>query len=764
MAPKAGGAAAGRGTARLTRLQSTSASGRSSRKRISYRESSPSVSSDHESDFGEDNTSGDHEAPAERIQTRPSTRQHNHTSRPLKLKPIAIAPSPRKKRNIVQPPSAERKKRRKTTGDKPTARKANAKVSNTMKPVKRISTGIMPPWQELPYAALLDIFLFAAHRPRQERYHPSSHSAWLAKAALICKAFLEPALSALYYAPLLQNYKRLQNLKGLLASDPSKTTFNYRMKIKYLDIDTGPTPFHMVLEILKHTSQLRGIDMHLATDGLPYGASGRRAHLSKFYRPEFFRALQGNRCILRSWRWNFASSKYETAYAGSQLHGLHLDLSFRNLRDLQIAQYDGTPRDDTLANTLNLLPELKELSLELCKGFHKDFWSSLPVGLEKLRMIQTSASDDDLQAYLATRGANLRELRLESNRDIGLSFLIDLSSSCTNLLHLHIDMKPVANAPGEYRRLTTFAFLANQTPTWPPMLQSLEIVNTLKLEAKSAETLFQSIISASERLSQLRRLVIKASVDTDHRERARFRRHWIDTFESIFLRKSPPPDPSLYSKAAFAAWKKNQGFQRVAVLLPASRAAPSTKTPVKRGDYAAVLPANESDVQPEDQPHRPVLRKSRVSKGSLMMPHAESETDSDTADNSHRRSTRLKDNQDKDYLASSPLKLQIKQRVRKRRAVVLTEDESEPDSSIDDDPQVHDSCSKPVTSNVNVNAKGDGTQHIHGLCDVVDIRIDNTRPAEIQFAESDFLDPEASGDDDWNEDADDMAGDDGYAW
>jgi hypothetical protein len=39
--------------------------------------------------------------------------------------------------------------------------------------------------------------------------------------------------------------------------------------------------------------------------------------------------------------------------------------------------------------------------------------------------------------------------------------------------------------------------------------------------------------------------------------------------------------------------------------------------------------------------------------------------------------------------------------------------------------------------------------HIQGMCDEVDVRIDNLRPREEQFHESDFLDSEPSGDEDW---------------
>ena len=40
--------------------------------------------------------------------------------------------------------------------------------------------------------------------------------------------------------------------------------------------------------------------------------------------------------------------------------------------------------------------------------------------------------------------------------------------------------------------------------------------------------------------------------------------------------------------------------------------------------------------------------------------------------------------------------------------------------------------------------------HIQGMCDEVDVRIDNLRPREEQFHESDFLDSEPSGDEEWN--------------
>ncbi|KAF2859213.1 hypothetical protein K470DRAFT_219680 [Piedraia hortae CBS 480.64] len=52
---------------------------------------------------------------------------------------------------------------------------------------------------------------------------------------------------------------------------------------------------------------------------------------------------------------------------------------------------------------------------------------------------------------------------------------------------------------------------------------------------------------------------------------------------------------------------------------------------------------------------------------------------------------------------------------------------------------------------------------VQGMCETVDIRIDNQRPRETQFTEGDFLDSEVSGDEDWRE-GNDVSEDEQYAW
>lgn len=124
--------------------------------------------------------------------------------------------------------------------------------------------------------------------------------------------------------------------------------------------------------------------------------------------------------------------------------------------------------------------------------------------------------------------------------------------------------------------------------------------------------------------------------------------------------------------------------------------------------------------------------------------------DSDDEALSKRRSKRISDQQI--ILAATPLQepepVQPKSKGRRKRG------RKESDAIF-------------VVSNANPSSAEDDwrdvpEKFIQGLCNIVDIRIDNQRPREEQLNESHFLDSEASGDEEWTEGAE--ANEDGYAW
>lgn len=53
---------------------------------------------------------------------------------------------------------------------------------------------------------------------------------------------------------------------------------------------------------------------------------------------------------------------------------------------------------------------------------------------------------------------------------------------------------------------------------------------------------------------------------------------------------------------------------------------------------------------------------------------------------------------------------------------------------------------------------------IQGLCETVDVSIDNQRPSEMQFNEDDFMDSEISGDEDWTAAGEVASPPQRYAW
>lgn len=103
---------------------------------------------------------------------------------------------------------------------------------------------------------------------------------------------------------------------------------------------------------------------------------------------------------------------------------------------------------------------------------------------------------------------------------------------------------------------------------------------------------------------------------------------------------------------------------------------------------------------------------------------------------------------------SSPNGQQAPRRRRRRKG---------PDDSSSEDSAIGDDGVEPPDQPESQGQSEDSILYIQGMCDVVDVLIDNLRPTEEQLNENDFLDEEASGDEDWNGD-DDLDGEGSYAW
>ena len=596
-----------------------------------------------------------------------------------------------------------------------------------------------PPWYTLPYEVLLQVFQYASYPLCDNTFTPMPAITWLLRSALVCKDFAEPALSALYYSPPLYPPTRARGLLAHLNAQGPSSTFNYKSKVKYLEIEatyillhkySGLDPISLD-ELIRVTPQVRGIGIHLLSDQPEY-----RTQLSLVnkrpgvvYNKSMFDALRETKVRLLKWKWNLNFNRpgvTRDSYPWTVLKDLHSEAPFQTLRSLSIVKYESKQAmtELDLAKAIKALPNLSRLNLESWATYSGKLLPLLPQNLESLRIASCSAlTSDSLHAFLLTHGSGLRELILDHNQSLDLAFLVDFAVACPLLEIFSMKMTFFSPYSTSYDAEPKFGalLLPGTLPTWPTTLRSIELLQLRKWYADSAEVFLRSLINSAPDLLQLRHLVLKVSIEgIGWRDRASYRDRWIGRLQNVFLRHSPPPTE---------------------IFMP--------KYPVT-GKNLTIVETSQPGPPPDSQ-NVPCRRSGLRRKANQQLNHVaipkvilSSESDSDTPNVSRytRRSKRLKEQEhDANYSdrATSP----------------GLADQSKPGHSDN-----ADSESPPHTLS---KEDGDGQLFIHGMCDVVDIRIDNLRPAENQFSERDFLDEELSGDEDWNGD-DGVPGDGGYAW
>jgi len=375
----------------------------------------------------------------------------------------------------------------------------------------------------------------------------------------------------------------------------------------------------------------------------------------------------------------------------------------------QVPSIDGGERHPPqLAAVISALPRLKDLTFISCDAVAEDFFRHISRDLERLEISNclevTSAM---LADYLALGGSHLRELVLNHNASLSLGFLEQLSRSCPRLETLKVDLTYYSEriTYNDAWALYDYVLAPDQVPTWPSTLRHLELVHMQKWEADAAQNLFRSLVENAKDLPDLRHLALQAHINIPWRDRAGFRDQWIERLQRVYLRRYNPPKPHLGSLKEFRIWKQIQGH---GTGLQSSPVDPLTAIPFsgRRASHVRITPRKApADVAYYSDAPSP------TPQGRSARP---------------RRSTRVAESQ----------------------ATSTAAEESSSDDESDN------------------NADNWRTQpeiFIQGLCDVVDIRIDNQRPRETQYTEKNFLDSERSGDEDWQS-GQELSDGDGYAW
>jgi hypothetical protein len=717
---------------------------RASRSRVSYREASFQSDDAHDASYASDANDSDaaNAAPAEpavrttRQSARRAPRQRNSLREPSSDEdedgdeddfivddddsgeggPQDDAPAESR-----EPPA----KRRRTARARPkAARSAKARPARKRKAATssvRLATrepmiptdGIRPPWLSLPTEIVQIIFDFAYWGIEDEK----KASGWLFDAARTCRTFAKPVLETLYKAPRFSSYRQIHTFAHAVIAcylNRESSYIDYLSKVKRLSLDERMLNrnFNLV-QLINILPALVDIDIWSSKD---YRVGGPQPETEPYvpYRPEQWELLDKSHRPLRSWHWNGMMGSIGEI---CKLH--HEHPIFHKLRKLTGTHFGfGTkgalpsyltsvlspipplqgpalgdalrrifPEDDDESQPPPVLadPTLESLRFEFCGSLIGNFY----VPRENLRTLEIHCCDnvdsDGLTACLAVSGAQLHTLVLDHNRSLNLGFLKKLGASCPRLATLSMNLLYFSRPVEEMIPEYDSLMEPSLVPHWPPGLESLSLQHLRRWTMESTVVLFSSI--ERQPFPRLRRLVLSASIDMPWQTRATFRDQWISRFERTFKRPTPPPPSKhLVSIKAFRLWK----------------AAGAMKDAAAQGDEESADEAHGAAVAPGKRSIRPRRRTAAYSPGALA-------DDSDDDGNVTSLGNRVK------YVLG-------------------------PSTA---------GATVPGASEPGDESAGLTRAQRQGLCDVVDVRIDNARPRDHEFHESDMLDEEESGDSDY---------------
>jgi len=556
-------------------------------------------------------------------------------------------------------------------------------------------------------------------------------------------------LTALYEAPPLLNRPMAHGLVSLLSKDPSTTLFNYRPKVEELWID--------VEQIASKTYKGQPLDLRTLVGSLPRLKYVQFFHhkdaapyrsldgsLRWHYPPDLFQALNGVQDLaegakradhvqLVGWQWNRRLMGPDLDLAGIKI--LHQTPPFVGLKRLSFVNYQvpslhaKANADDAelaaqdqafiqgVADAITVLPALKHLSIESSTAVNGHLLPLLPKTLETLELINCwDVNADDFASYLLSSGYQLRNLILHHNQSLSLSFLTVLGTACPNLQLFSMDFKTYNHhefyhdSDPSYDSLLT----ADQTPDWPASLETLQLLNMKKWEADAAETLFQSLVDSAPSLPKLRRIELKTMLSIPIQERSQLRNKWDRKLRQVFLREKQDPQP-------LVSLRKRLDSQHV------DAEAGPLRTPKKaRSALRAAAPGSASrrSHRIAVQYSNPSSRASSVGRdlrhGLGRPSYAEPETEEEDGE----------------------------------------EEEEEEGGSGGSGGGGESGESQPASPTTAAAVP----YFRHGLCEKVEIQLDNQKSAETTLTMDDFLDSENDdlSDDDWVGEDEDF--DTGYAW
>lgn len=633
----------------------------------------------------------------------------------------------------------------------------SSKRTRTLSPA--IDPSTIPPWQTLPYHVVQETFFYAAHL--QARSSPSSevHSVpkWLLGLCCVCRDWCEPAIDVLYYSPQLfpeRRYNRLLKLLCLPQDEDQRTLFNYHNKIKRLEIRLPQYSLRKwcLIELLSQVPNLKHLRI-FETDN---------DHEIKLYESTarwtdwdaLFDALEANNVHLRSWEWNWrlmCPSKHKAnlpvSIAASHTRPLFSMLKSLRLQSFQedmnylgltpdteansaLAMYGETPTLTSMGHALKLLSStLEEVEVRNSSLLDYRLLHKLPKRLRSLTLHNCPLlTSRNLSSFLATHGRQLEALYLthNENEDLTMSFTSNLGALCPRLrvfkmgFNFSSTLTPQHHFDGFYDRPIDIDVDNGGGPDWPETLVHLDLERPGRWSEATSVVVFNSLINHAGKLRDLRTIKLSIILMIEWRDRAAFRENWTRRLNKTFLRKSSPPNTSLLDPGTVSA---DAG----------QRAGSGSESPGPSCNLSTNLfPTATGAERERETTARGKRHSSRIAGKARKTTYRE---DSDT---------------DPDYPSPSPTPTPTSARNGSARR---NNDNDTADQS--------SSSSGNSNSNSGNTAKDDAVPYVQGMCDVVEVTVDNLRPANVLMTAENFEDSEVSGDEDWDRDEE---VDESYAW
>ncbi|RYP04399.1 hypothetical protein DL764_004493 [Monosporascus ibericus] len=572
----------------------------------------------------------------------------------------------------------------------------------------------------------------------------------------------EPAVAALYKCPPILDPFAFRLLSRTLSQPPNTTLVNYRPKVKILRIDVGHI-LHLKYggcylrldDMVPYLPNLLDLELYHYLDSAPYRAledtirykypSNLLQILGLSPQPDDSQGDKITPIQLRGWKWNARLAGHILPLGG--LEAIHRSPSFASLRKVAFVNYQlpsmasksasaqiSEERDacaiKDLAAAIAALPYLRHLTLESSTLADSNLLRLLPKSLKHLELINCwEVTADGLADFLLTHGNSLERLTLNHCISLSLGFLRVLKGSCPNLTHLHMNLLYYKTHEHYHDDDPLYDHILEngEVPTWPASIRSIDIDYMRFDSISTAEMLFRSLVSSAPELPNLRRLVLGAKMNVSLRERIEFRKTWEEKMTAIFRRKMEPP-VSILGQQAEDMDPLGQEEEK--------REHPRQGTRVKRlrNVKASKIPTRRSTRLADNSP----------SKG------LKESGDSDLADTIDTKTPRL----------AAQLQWSIRDvPVPKHHDAddeKSEESEDELAAALQGSLQPNGRKATRVAAKI-LRDKGEDVDFVHGLCDVVQVEIDNQKPTEQKYSMDDFRDLPLTDESDgeWNGDRSD---------